>query len=88
MSLAVTVAADYECLCNYNVETPVSSIADNHGQAIGHMYEFDCKPTYPTYKPDGWLAIQFEGKVCYFYYMSLSLMLTNFFYFRPGYLNF
>lgn len=65
MSLAVTVAADYECLCNYNVETPVYSIADNHGQAIGHMYEFDCKPTDTTYKPDGWLAIQFEGKVGY-----------------------
>ena len=58
--------ADYECLCNYHVATPVYSIPNNSSRVIGHMNEFDCKPSYTTVASTSsrnWLAIQFEGKV-------------------------
>ena len=64
MSLVTFTAADYECLCNYQVEKPIYSTADTKGPHVGSLYEFDCKPTYQTAPtPPNWKAVQFEKQV-------------------------
>lgn len=61
---AAFVAADYDCLCNYNVEKAVFSTADENGQPYGYLYEFDCKPIMAVQDAgDDWYKIQFEQKV-------------------------
>ncbi|XP_052820485.1 aggrecan core protein-like [Mya arenaria] len=60
--IASVVRSDYECVCNYNVETAVQPDASTSGQALGYMYEFDCKALgHQSTVPD-WLVIQFEHK--------------------------
>ncbi|XP_053382478.1 mucin-5AC-like isoform X1 [Mercenaria mercenaria] len=60
------VHADYECLCNYNVEIPVFSKASSTGQVIGYLYEFDCKAIYAkTAKDSKFKPVQFENQVGY-----------------------
>lgn len=68
MLLSVFVShcnGDYNCLCNYNVETPVYKSADSSVPPIGYMYEFDCKYILSEVNP-GWTTIAFEHKVCFF----------------------
>ncbi|XP_053383491.1 macrophage mannose receptor 1-like isoform X1 [Mercenaria mercenaria] len=60
------VSADYQCLCNYNVELPVYSNDDSASQLLGYLYEFDCKPIFAkAVKDSGFYQIQFEKKVGY-----------------------
>ncbi|XP_053381813.1 aggrecan core protein-like [Mercenaria mercenaria] len=60
------VNADYECLCNYNVEIPVFSKASSTGQVIGYLYEFDCKAIYANSAKDSkFQPVQFENQVGY-----------------------
>ena len=35
-------------------------------QALGSMYEFDCKPTGPDTNDQTWVSVQFEHKVTEF----------------------
>lgn len=58
------VTADYPCVCNYNVEQTVHSNPSLDSQAIGYMYEFDCKALYNGLsKTNMFKPIQFEHKV-------------------------
>ena len=59
-------AANYECLCSYNVQDAVYDSPYNEDNRLGILYEFDCKPTFKmtTSIPPQWQAIQFEKKVC------------------------
>ncbi|WAR01423.1 GP1BA-like protein [Mya arenaria] len=60
------VRADYPCVCNYNVETPVYGQASADGAPIGYMYEFDCKPVGQVHgSHSGFTVIQFEHKYGY-----------------------
>lgn len=62
--LSYTVYADYGCLCNYNVETPIYGSPDANASPVGYMYEFDCKPIAPSnYQQDAWKAIMNEHLV-------------------------
>ena len=56
--------ADYQCLCNYHLESKVYSEPDTGAVPSGYLHEFDCKPTYPQ-GPDvqNWEAVQFEKQV-------------------------
>lgn len=63
VSLFNFTTADYECLCNYHVERAVYPAMTNQDNPLGHLYEFDCKPTYRSQTPKDWQAIQFGRKV-------------------------
>lgn len=65
VSLFNFTTADYECLCNYHVERAVYPDMTNQDNPLGHLYEFDCKPTYRSQTPKDWQAIQFGRKVGY-----------------------
>lgn len=59
------VFCDYDCVCNYAVETSVYGSADTSGQPIGYLYEFDCKPTASGNQAvQNFYAVQFEKQVC------------------------
>ncbi|KAH3826978.1 hypothetical protein DPMN_128906 [Dreissena polymorpha] len=58
-----TVAGDYPCVCNYNVEAAVHLLPDDNSEALGYMYEFDCKPAGVGQGNINYLEIMFEGKV-------------------------
>ena len=57
------VKADYECVCNYNVETPVYSAPSTGSPTVGYMYEFDCKPKASDRSTPVFSGIQFENQV-------------------------
>lgn len=60
------VYCDYDCVCNYAVETSVFSTPDLGGQPIGYLYEFDCKPKASGQQaPNNFYAIQFEKQLGY-----------------------
>ena len=65
LSMTLTLAtADYECLCNYEIQNTVRSEPRSGANDIGKMYEFDCKPTYQLVSSTSkWQAIQYENKV-------------------------
>ena len=56
-------AADYECLCNYDVEKQVYPSKSTQPSYIGYLYEFDCKATYGSTSEAQWQAIQYENQV-------------------------
>ena len=65
-SILPLTTADYECLCNYHVETAVHSTPSEKSPHIGNLAEFDCKPTYVlTSSIPQWQAVQFEKQVGY-----------------------
>ena len=56
--------ADFECLCNYHVEIAIYPEANMKLKPMGHLYEFDCKATYPySSASQPWQAIQYEKQV-------------------------
>ena len=57
--------ADYECVCNYNVENPVFPTPNEGGTPIGYLYEFDCKALVVQggNAPPGYMKIAFEHQV-------------------------
>ncbi|XP_045161281.2 uncharacterized protein LOC123526268 isoform X3 [Mercenaria mercenaria] len=60
------INADYSCLCNYQVETPVFGVQDASTSPVGYMYEFDCKPlATPNGLTTGWSAIMNENKIAF-----------------------
>ena len=65
LSMVLTLAtADYECLCNYEIQNTVRSEPRPGANDIGKLYEFDCKPTYQlVLSTTKWQAIQYENKV-------------------------
>ena len=54
---------DFDCVCNYNVETGVYDHPNNHGTPIGYMYEFDCKPIGDGKNHGNFEQIMFEHQV-------------------------
>ena len=38
------IYAEFQCVCNYDPDTPVFPGPDRQGTPIGYMYKFDCKP--------------------------------------------
>ncbi|XP_060564992.1 C-type mannose receptor 2-like [Ruditapes philippinarum] len=59
--ISAYVRADFDCLCNYNVEKSVLASASEQSQPIGYMYEFDCKPTLSkSLAPAEWTVIAYE----------------------------
>ena len=73
---------DYECLCNYHIETAVYSGPKTSGGKIGSMHEFDCKPTYHMVPSSRrWQAIQYQkqvskSKVCQYTVCFVCYMFT------------
>ncbi|KAH3826984.1 hypothetical protein DPMN_128912 [Dreissena polymorpha] len=63
ISLLTFTRADYECVCNYNVELEVKDHDNGHGATLGYMYEFDCKPKVSGSEHATMYEIMFEGKV-------------------------
>ncbi|KAL4223846.1 hypothetical protein ACF0H5_017311 [Mactra antiquata] len=62
----VSVKADYDCACNFNVEKAVYPTSDTSGTPVGYLYEFDCKPiATQASASSGFIGIQFEGKLAY-----------------------
>jgi len=62
---ADVIYADFQCVCNYDPDTPVFPEPDRQGTPIGYMYKFDCKPLEPSMSQGiGFYAIQFEKQVC------------------------
>lgn len=60
------VSADFQCLCNYNVELNVFEKASANSQVIGYLYEFDCKPVYDKIEKDSkFQTVQFENQIGY-----------------------
>ena len=56
--------ADYQCLCNYNIQSSVYPEPDSYSDPTGYLSEFDCKPTYNDGQDlQNWETIQFENKV-------------------------
>jgi hypothetical protein len=56
--------ADYDCMCNYNVEAPVYASAVTGSQPLGYLYEFDCKPLAAnTQSTNNFYTVQFEKQV-------------------------
>ncbi|KAH3826970.1 hypothetical protein DPMN_128898 [Dreissena polymorpha] len=75
VSLA-TVAGDYACVCNYNVEAAVRLLPDENAEPLGYMYEFDCKPAGVGSQTGNFLEIMFEGKVIETTLTILSFVIT------------
>lgn len=68
LSFLGAVIADYQCLCNYHVEREVYTQTDSHTIPLGHLYEFDCKPTYARSADiQNWQGIQYEKQVAFVY---------------------
>ena len=64
LTLIITfTTADYDCLCNYNVELSAYSDTTKRAMVIAYLYEFDCKPTYKAKQDKGWQAIQINNQV-------------------------
>ena len=64
LSLVAISAADYRCFCNYDPSAIVYSTTSSSSTQIGHLNEFDCKPTYTGVTVSAsWVAIQFEQQV-------------------------
>ncbi|KAH3855073.1 hypothetical protein DPMN_097633 [Dreissena polymorpha] len=63
ISLLTFTRADYECVCNNNVELEVKDRANGHGDTLGYMYEFDCKPKIPGSEHAAVYEIMFEGQI-------------------------
>ena len=65
------VLADYDCVCNYNVEESVLA-TPAAGSPIGYLYEFDCKPQAG---PDSgnYYQIMYEKQVLIYYYIHLLI---------------
>lgn len=58
-----TVQATYTCLCSYNIEKEVYAQARESTQAIGYLYQFDCKFLISTIDDGKWAVIAFEHQV-------------------------
>ncbi|KAH3877576.1 uncharacterized protein LOC127872229 [Dreissena polymorpha] len=57
---------DFQCVCNYNIETAVFANPGEIGSPFGYMYEFDCKPEALSHiASTGHFSVQFEGKLGY-----------------------
>ena len=64
LSLVAIGAADYSCYCNYSVEKHVYPTTSNSSRPLASLYEFDCKPSFPTPNlPPPWAAIQYKHQV-------------------------
>ncbi|KAH3779774.1 brevican core protein-like [Dreissena polymorpha] len=66
LTTGVPCWADFLCLCNYNVETTIFREARDDAEALGYLYEFDCKYIIPGGQlTSGWSAIGYEHQVGY-----------------------
>ncbi|XP_060608022.1 aggrecan core protein-like [Ruditapes philippinarum] len=64
--LRVKVYADYDCLCNYRVETPLFGQQNENSSPVAYMYEFDCKPAISKGDTqETWFAVMNEHAVAY-----------------------
>ncbi|XP_053378645.1 aggrecan core protein-like [Mercenaria mercenaria] len=64
--LSLNVYAEYNCLCNYRVETEMHGAPSENSSPVGYMYEFDCKPAVSTNKlEETWFAIMNEHLTAY-----------------------
>ncbi|XP_053379079.1 macrophage mannose receptor 1-like isoform X2 [Mercenaria mercenaria] len=58
--------AEYDCLCNYNVEKGVYPTASDKSKPMAYLYEFDCKPVVRlTPTTSDWAEIAIEHKIGY-----------------------
>lgn len=57
------VFGEYTCLCNYSIETPVYSDADESSVPIGFLYEFDCKYLINVLDENRWAVVAFKHQV-------------------------
>ncbi|KAH3826965.1 aggrecan core protein-like isoform X2 [Dreissena polymorpha] len=64
ISLA-TVAGDYACVCNYEIEAGVLLHPNDKAELLGQMFEFDCKPAGFGNSAGNYLEIMFEGRIGY-----------------------
>lgn len=64
VSLIAITAADFQCLCSYNLEQAVLSLPDTNSSVLGYMYEFDCNPlTTRGLTATGFVAVVYEKQV-------------------------
>jgi hypothetical protein len=74
--LRVKVYADYDCLCNYRVETPLFAQQNENSSPVAYMYEFDCKPAISkSDTQETWFAVMNEHAVCFPFYLLLQASL-------------
>ena len=63
------VQADYNCLCNYDIEQSVFEDTSVLRHIIGYIYEFDCKAVVEPFELTNatFVPIQFEQRVSHLF---------------------
>ena len=62
--ITTTTSSQYECLCNYRIQTAVYPVPTKSSGALGYLHEYDCKPTYHFVSTSSrWQPIQYKQQV-------------------------
>ena len=71
---------DFVCVCNYAIEASVLASPDVYSEALGYLYEFDCKAKAVTSSAtDDYVPIMFEKVVSFDIVYIVSPFLTHYY---------